>query len=293
MGDNVKRILITGGSGFIGRNLRYHLKNRYEILSPRHSELDLLNGKAVEDWLKNNKVDIVIHCAVQKTLGLPESYAQMVLKNNLQMFFHLQRCNQYYEKMFYLGSGAEYGKKAYIPKIEEKDFDRVVPEDDYGLSKYIMAKSIAENENIYDLRLFGVYGPYENYNYRFISNTICKALKGYPVKIHQNVNFDYLYITDFCNIMEWFLENEPRYRHYNVCTGRVYDIKTIAEIVVEECKSTSVISIENPGMSLEYSGSNQRLMHELGSYDFVSVRRAVQEMIYYYKKNEYILSGDY
>lgn len=289
----MKKVLITGASGFIGKNLVDSLKEDYYVLAPGHKELDLLDATAVEEYLKEVKPDIVIHSAVQGTLGLPKEYEDMVLKNNLQMFFHLKRCNQYYGKMYYLGSGAEYGKDGYIPLMKEEYFDTIVPGDDYGLSKYIMAQSIEPDGNIYDLRLFGVFGPYENYNYRFISNSICKALENRDIVIHRNVFFDYLYIKDLCNIMRWFLEHDPKERYYNVCTGNAIDIYTIAQKVVKAANSNSKIIIEAESLGKEYSGDNSRLLREIGEYTFTDIEPAIKELVSFYRGFQFELSGDY
>ena len=42
----MKNILITGGSGFIGKNLREQLQGKYNIYAPSHSELELLDYDA-------------------------------------------------------------------------------------------------------------------------------------------------------------------------------------------------------------------------------------------------------
>lgn len=289
----MKKVLITGSSGFIGRNLTEYLSAEYCVLAPRHQELDLLDAKKVEEYLHREHPEYVIHSAVQGTLGLPDIYKTMVLKNNLQMFFHLKRCSECYEKMYYFGSGAEYGKDVYIPNMQEQYFDTTVPQDDYGLSKYIMAKSVKDSENIYDLRLFGVFGQHENYNYRFISNCICKALKNRDIVIHQNVYFDYLYIKDLCNIMGWFLGHQPKEHFYNVCTGHAVDIYSIAKIVVQKTNSMSKIIVENGELGKEYSGSNQRLQGEMSEYIFTEIDTAVEEMIQFYQNITFELSGDY
>ncbi len=289
----MKKILITGTSGFIGRNLSQDLKTEYQVLSPGHQELDLLNAEAVWKYLRKEQPEYVIHSAVQGTLGLPDSYKSMVLKNNLQMFFHLQRANEYYGKMFYFGSGAEYGKDAYVPKMKETYYDTAVPSDDYGLSKYIMAKAVGESENIYDLRLFGVFGQYENYNYRFISNCICKALMRQDIVIHRNIYFDYLYVKDLCNIMRWFLSHEPKQHYYNVCTQNPTDIHSLAQKIVMATGSSSRITIEGEGLGSEYSGDNTRLLDEMGGYTFTDIDTAIKELIQFYRNTPFQLSGNY
>jgi GDP-L-fucose synthase len=55
-----------------------------------------------------------------------------VLFNNLGCFFNLARCSHDYGKMIYYGSGAEYDKRYYLPKMTEDYFDAHVPVDDYG-----------------------------------------------------------------------------------------------------------------------------------------------------------------
>lgn len=289
----MKKMLITGASGFIGKNIQERLALKYEMLSPSRAELNLLDAKAVEKYLDNQKVDIIIHTAVQRTLGLSEEYERQVLHNNLIMFCNLERCREHYDKMIFLGSGAEYDKEVYIPLMKEEYFGHTVPSDDYGLSKYIMTK-IAENScNIFNLRLFGVFGPYEDYNYRFISNSICKMLSGKDIVIHRNVKFDYLYIEDFCNILDKFLDIKPQFRNYNVCTGLPVDLLTIAEIIRELLGVRSKIIVENPGMGYEYSGDNSRIMKEIRGYQFMDMEKSTAKLIDFYKHNNFELKGNY
>ncbi len=293
----MKKILITGGNGFIGRNLKNYLSgqsDRYDVHVPMHPQLDLMDSCLVERYLSQNSFDIVVHSAVYGTLGMPEEAARISqLRNNLQMFYNLKRCSDAFGKMYYFGSGAEYAKDAYIPFMKEEYFGRMLPQDDYGLSKYIMADGIREDGNIYDLRLFGVFGPYENYNYRFISNVVCKALSAQQIRIHRNVYFDYLYIADLCRIMEWFLEHEPRWRWYNVCTSQSTDILTIARMAVNVTGSSSQILVEQEGLGREYSGDNSRLLLEVGDFTFTPLEDAVCELAAFYRSTGFKLEGEY
>ena len=54
---------------------------------------------------------------------------------------------------------------------------RKVARDAYGFSKYICAQHIERADRIVNLRLFAVFGAYEDYTVRFISNACCRALK--------------------------------------------------------------------------------------------------------------------
>ena len=52
----MKTILLTGSSGFIGKNLKeYLLKKDYELLTPTHEELDLMDTVAVSEYLNAQK----------------------------------------------------------------------------------------------------------------------------------------------------------------------------------------------------------------------------------------------
>jgi len=50
-------VLLTGGSGFIGRNiLESFLAEKYNIVAPRHAELDLIDDDAVKHFFEKNKL---------------------------------------------------------------------------------------------------------------------------------------------------------------------------------------------------------------------------------------------
>lgn len=279
----MKKILITGATGFIGKNLKELLEDKYEIYAPGHEELDLLDGVRVENYLKGKKFDNIIHCANRNDVVKAETTDYNVLDDNLRMFFNLERCKNYYGKMYYFGSGAEYSAEHYIPDMTEDYFGTYVPKDPYGFSKYIMSKTCQNEGNIYDLRLFGVYGKYEEWPRRFISNAICRGLKGMPITISQNVYFDYLWIEDLADIMIWFVENEPHYRHYNICRGTKIDLYSLASIVRETLGIDCDIVVAKEGLKKEYTGCNQRIRDEIGDIRFSEWRPTIEDLCEYYK----------
>src|SRR3989344_7718025 len=219
----MKRIMITGAGGFIGRNLKEYLQDRYPVLGPPHNKLDLLQENSVRKYIVQNKVDVIIHCANvgggRDTVGKGD-----IVSENLRMFFSLARNSEFFEKMIFFGSGAEYDKSRPIAMVKETDFDKMIPGDDYGFTKYICSKYIQQSENIIELRLFGVFGKYENCYFKFISNAIVKNIFKLPIIINQNVHFDYLFVNDLVKIVEYFLSHSSRYKDYNLTRGETIDL---------------------------------------------------------------------
>lgn len=278
-----KRILITGSNGFVGRNLLEGLAGKYQICAPQRDELDLLRDREVLSYIKKGDFDIVIHAGNVNTSRNKGNSAYDSLDGNLRMFFNLERSRDYYGRMYYFGSGAEYDMEHYIANMGESYFDKYIPKDAYGFSKYIMSKYTEKSLNIYDLRLFGVYGKYEEYERRFISNAICRALAGKNITIQKNVNFDYLYINDLVDIMQWFIEHKPNYKHYNVCRGAKIDLHSLAVLVRDILEIDCSIDIAEEGWKPEYTGDNSRLMRELGEYEFSSFEQSIEELCNWYK----------
>lgn len=286
------KILITGSGGFIGKNLEEQWKAKYDIYCPKRSELNLLNIANVQNYLKIQQVDIIVHAANINNTRNTSITAYDSLDGNLRMFFNLERCKDYYGKMYYFGSGAEYDMQHYMPDMKEEYFGAHIPQDPYGFSKYVMSRMCEQNDNIYDLRLFGVFGKYEEWERRFISNAICRALKGMPITINQNVYFDYLWVGDLCEIMQWFIANEPKHKHYNVCRGSKIDLYSLAVMVRDTLGKDCDIIVKESGWKPEYTGDNTRLMSEMGGYQFLGFEEAIRRLCDYYKANIQEIDAD-
>jgi GDP-L-fucose synthase len=187
--------------------------------------------------------------------------------------------------MIYFGSGAEYNRNYGKPLILESDFGNCMPQDPYGLAKYIEAKLVNNHDNIYDLCLFGVYGKYEEWQRRFISNNIARSLLGLPMTLTKNAMFDYLYVEDLCKIVEWFIEHDPKYKHYNVCTSRPVALLSLAKMINEVSGLDREILIAKEGWQPEYSGDNHRLLAEIGEFVFTDKKKSIEEMWNYFEEH--------
>ncbi|HEY3419538.1 MAG TPA: NAD-dependent epimerase/dehydratase family protein [Methanomassiliicoccales archaeon] len=279
------KVFVTGGRGFIGRNLVEKLPTDMEICAPTSKELDLLDQAAVEGYINSHDFDIVIHTATWNSTANSKKDTHLVLEKNLLMFFNLTRLSDRFGKMIYLGSGAEYDRRYYLPSMKEEYFDRHIPVDQYGLSKYIMAKTIDSLDNIIDLRVFGCFGPYEDWEIRFISNAMCKALFGLPISIRKNVFFDYIWVDDLVRMIGEASRNKMKHRHYNACTGRTVDLITLARMVREISGTNLDIDVQQEGQQLEYSGDNSRIMQELKDFHFTPLNDSIGSLFRFYAQN--------
>ncbi len=287
------KILITGGNGFIARNLFEQLDSEYAVLSLNRKELNLLDSLRVFNCIKSNQFDVIIHTATYDAAPkFSTKDPAKVLENNLKMFFNIARCKDYFDKMICFGSGAEFGREYWIPKMKENYFDRYVPMDQYGFSKYIMTKYTQLNSNIYNLRLFAVFGKYDDWRYRFIPNACANAVSNLPIVINQNVIFDFLYIDDLIKIVKWFVNNKPKKNVYNVCTGKVYDSKTLAEKIIKISSKNLDIITKTEGPGREYSGDNSLLLNELKDFEFTSIDESIKALYDWYDLNKRIIEKD-
>jgi UDP-glucose 4-epimerase len=271
------KILITGSNGFIGKNIKEHFQTKFnEIFAPKRDELNLLDSNAVESYIKTNNFDVIIHCCVSLTS----------IEENLEMYFNIERLSDSFGKLICIGSGAEFDGKNYLPKMSEDYFNKYIPlrSDIYGYSKYEIAKDILKKKrNIYNLRVFGIFGKYEDYRRRLISNNICKLLCGQNIVLNKNGCFDYMYVNDFSKIVEMFINKDPKYSTYNTCTGEVIEFLTIVKIINEIDGRGKPIEIKQEGINPEYSGDNSRFLNEFGPINFTNIKDSVHELFDWYK----------
>ena len=82
----------------------------------------------------------------------------------------------------------------------------------------------------------------------------CKTVLDMPIVMRQNASFDYLYIDDLVQIVEWFINNSPSKKSYNVCSGEVYDYVELANQILDVADKDLEIIIEKEGWRGEYSG---------------------------------------
>ena len=287
-----KKILLTGGNGFIGKNiLQSFLADKYDITAPRSFELNLADTQAVDDYFRAHSFDVVLHAATKPGHRNAKDPTNLFY-TNVRMFENLVRHSDKFGKLINFGSGAVYDTAADNRLVTEDQIGVRCGKDDHSFCKYVVHKRIEALKNVFDLNIFGIFGKYEDWEIRFISNAICKTIFGLPITLRQNRRFSYLYVNDLMPILEYFIENTPKYKSYNITPDEETELLQAAKTVQKIGGGKGEIIVAAEGYGLNYSGSNARLKSEITNLQFTPFEQAVKELFVYYKENQEKLNKD-
>ena len=289
----MKKILLTGGNGFIGKNiLESFLAQKYEIIAPRSFELNLIDTDCVDEYFrgkcKGKEFDVVLHSATKPGHRNAKD-ASNLFYSNVRIFENLERHKDKYGKFINFGSGAIYDTTKNITNVKEvQRFDNI-GEKEHDFCKYVVSKQIENLDNFVDLNIFGIFGKYEDYSIRFISNAICKALFDLPITLRQNRRFSYLYVEDLVPILEFFIENDVKYKSYNIVPDEKTELLELAQIVKKISVKDIEIKVANEGFGIDYTGDNSRLKSEATQIKFTKLEKSISALYNYYNANINIL----
>lgn len=286
-------VLITGSEGFVGKNLSIYLKSQgISVATPKFSDLDLTQETAVKCYLADHKFDVIVHCATTDRTNF--GYPSDVLKSNLAMFFNIYHNKAQHTRLINLGSGSEYARAFWQPNMAETYLGTHVPEDDHSYAKYLISRYIDElkSEDVTTLRIFGIFGPYEDYTSKFISNCIAKDLVSLNIEIFKNTYYHYVYIDDFCRIVKSMLDIPWPETSYNVTSSKLIDLFSLAKLVADCGQKNTHIDILNEGLGIEYSGNNTRLMALLPNFSFTPLAISVQKLYSFYQQQEHCIEAN-
>ncbi len=288
----MKKILVTGGSGFIGRNVvESYLREKYELVTPKRNELDCSDDESVSGYFARHSFDVVIHSAAKPGHRNANDTTSLLLTNN-RMIANLLHHQDRWGKLLNMGSGAIYDMRHYEPKMKEGYFGTYIPADEHGYNKYILGKLLPTLNHVYDFRIFGIFGKYEDYAIRFISNAICKAIFDLPITLRQNRKFDYLYIDDLMPVLEYFIEHDPAEKAFNITPDASVGLLAIAQLVKEVSGKPIDICVAQEGMGMEYSGDNSLLSNEYKGIYFSPLRKSIEDLYKWYMANTSAINKD-
>ncbi|QSZ42359.1 NAD-dependent epimerase/dehydratase family protein [Sulfurimonas aquatica] len=253
----MRKILITGSNGMVGRNIvEFEKSKNYTLLTPTSSELNLLDRASVDKYLQMNKPDIVIHCAgivggIQANMAQPVKF----LVDNTQMGLNIVMGSYQsgIKQFINMSSSCMYPREAVNPLGEELILKgELEPTNEgYAIAKITstrLCEYINREDSTYEYKTVipcNLYGKYDKFDPKH-SHMLPAVIK----KIHEakvaNVDSDiwgsgearreFMYAEDLADFIYYALENFAQMpQNINVGLGHDYTIneyyKAIAEVI--------------------------------------------------------------
>jgi nucleoside-diphosphate-sugar epimerase len=269
------KILIVGGSGYLGRHLAYYLENNSgaEIFTTSsrepgtkcfHINFDDSGTFAVLD---KHRFDLVFILASKlNALGTCDLNHSDLITNTIKYGSFLQYLsdNKITGKIIYTSSMTVYDPENELPVSET---GKINPVNTYGLSKY-MAETITQffcSKNKVQgvtMRLPGIYGGDRKAG--FVYNTIAKARTGTPLQLNTQglIYWETIHIEDLCTMIGSFIKAYQWDKTYFVCNfsyGCETDIYATAEFIKTEVNNGHVIETESVKGYVPFYLSNENL----------------------------------
>lgn len=250
------KILLTGGSGFIGKYLKESLSKNHDIVSPSSSVLNLADYSCVTTFFKDQYFDAVIHAAGKGRENVLEDNADITF-NILTSFFNLFSCQSHYGMFINFGSGAEFGMDKDISNAKEDDIFKSSLIGSYGIAKNYVARVISENQKFYNLRIFSCIDPSES-DQRLVQKFNKQFREGKTFVIENDRYVDFVSLEDVSTVVEAVLDRKIVDRDLNV----VYKEKLlVSETLAKYCriKDIDTRNIIVTGTGKSYTGNGNRL----------------------------------
>lgn len=250
-----KKVLVIGGTGFIGYNLIQKLsslgvhvdtiytKKNIRVDSENIYFVRIEHYSKVSHILKKN-FDVIFNCAGQSNRLARLSTFRKPAKTNIMGVVNIIDAIRLYSpnsKLVMIGSRQEYGRSRYLPVDENHP---VEPRDPYSVEKLATTMYAQTSHAIYNvksvvLRLSNVYGrllSFQAGNHNIVSQCIRRALQRKPLVIFGDGNQirDYLYIDDLLEALLLVgIEPKTSGQIYNVGYGKGIAFKEMMEIITQ------------------------------------------------------------
>jgi len=251
----MKRIAVTGASGFVGANIARRLvrdghethlllRSSYrpwrleEITRDVHlHRIELHEAAGVGKVLRQIRPDWVFHLAAYGNYPAQKNWTAMIETNLMGAVALVDACVEIgVEAYVQTGSSSEYGFKDHPTREDEV----IYPNSHYAITKagathYAQLAARQFGLHAVTLRLYSIYGPYEE-PCRFIPTLLTHGLKGrLPPLVAPDVGRDFVYVDDAVEAMLAVaaLPQLPRGSVYNVCSGRQSTVASVVSLARE------------------------------------------------------------
>lgn len=309
----MKKVLVSGATGFIGANLTRRLvKENYEvhILVRKGSDvwrikdiisklyihkINLLEKQRLSKLMHDIKPNVIFHLANLGLYGGVDSPIEEYIKINLVGTNNLIESthNTNYECFINTGSSSEYGDKL----SPMKEVNVCQPSTNYALTKlastlYAQAYAKKNKKPLATLRLFSPFGPFDH-PARFISQMILKLLKSEEISIKspQDVR-DYIFIEDVVNAFLACMKSSDRLSGeiFNIGSGKQTSIITILNLLRNLIRSKSKINYGSSSKKdkIVWQADIKKAKQKLGWEPKIALTQGVEETVKWFKKNSHL-----
>lgn len=249
------RILITGGSGMLGRAISKFLaksSDDHVLFFPTRSELELLHHESVHSYLVENQIDSIIHCAalvggIQANIANPFKY----LNTNIRLDSNLMSAALTTEvtNFLYIASSCMYPAHTSQPMKESQLLTGALEEtnEGYALAKIVGTKaveSVGQGLNWRTLVLSNMYGPGDKYDIsasHLIAAIITKVLEAKNINAPTiqmwgtgNVRREFTFVNDVAEYISKIIFNLDKIpQTMNLGSGTDFTVHQYYELVCQ------------------------------------------------------------
>jgi UDP-glucose 4-epimerase len=302
------RVLITGGSGFIGSHIVEHFQGKAEVVvldnfrSGHRSHCTSFACEIIEGSVLDSKklaqamrgVDQVYHLAAM--ISVPESMLHprdCVEINTLGTLQVLEAAVAAKVKKVVLASSAAiYGDNPIIPKVESMSPE---PKSPYAITKldgeYYLELFRREHQlATTSLRFFNVFGPRQDPKSPYAAAVpifIEKALRGEAITIFGDgeQTRDFIYVKDIVRALVFAANETPLSGTFNVGYGKKITIRSLAEEIVRRTQSRSPLIFQPERLGdVKHSMASSDKLQKAGWKPEYSVESGLESTIDYLKK---------
>ncbi len=305
-----QRILVTGASGLIGKNLINRLiQEGYEVMGT-DSKNDLRDNNVADKLFSDFKPNVVFHLAA-KVGGIhansnykADFYSDNVLINTNVVNASVKNNIEY---IFAMGTGCAYPKRLENKVLFEKDFLDGIPEftnDAYAYAKrglLVHLKSLEESQIIkYTFCLpANIYGPFDNFHplnshvvpglIRRFCDSVEKRSKEINIWGDGSARRDFLYIDDCIDAIISLSEKQFS-GTVNVSSKSLTSIKDLADLIKIKTNFNGTIKYDDTKLS----GQKQRIMDSsiMDKLDWlpkIDLDNGITRTIKWFKENKSII----